>query len=248
MRLNFGELFQEGSKDKNMGGLVNIPQDKSLWPPEWTQTQYKTYERFTSIPLPQPIPRTFGHTYLIQRRSTNTFIQRTEDGIPSRVTLQQLSNVLFYSCGEVSKDIFTGKIHRAQASAGGRYPIETYILNFEAGDLGCKCYHYNVKNHSLEQLWDIQESPRTFFGSSGTTAALGIVLTGIMPRISMKYGERGYKYAYLEAGAILGNIEHNSIHEGIQSIIMGGTNERAIEELLDIDGIHETVIMGILLG
>jgi hypothetical protein len=36
--------------------------------------------------------------------------------------------------------------------------------------------------------------------------------------------------------------------ECLGSIILGATNERQLEKLLDIDGENETVIMGILLG
>ncbi len=256
MRINFGKIFQEKSKDRLMDGLVNIPQDSSLWPPAWKEVVYKQYQRFTPLPLPPAAPRVFGHEDLMQRTSTRSFgkiNEQTKQNTYRSLTLQEISNILFFSCGEVKKGIDPTKSTRIQPSAGARYPIEAYILNFEPGDLGIACYHYNVVHHTLEALWPIPLTSRadisTYFGYSWSTdASMAIVLTGVTQRTTMKYGERGYRYMYLEAGAILNNIQNNSLLEKIGSVILGSTNEIQIEDLLDLDGEQETVIMGILLG
>ena len=239
-----------------MDGLVNIPWDRELWPLSWKETQYKTYERFPKVDLPNPFPKEFGHEELIHRKSTRDFGKidvKTGQKDYAQVSLQQISNILYYSCGEVHKNSDSKNVRRIQPSAGARYPIEAYLLNFEKGDLDMKCYHYNVQGHCLETLWDIPLASRkdinTYFGYEWSIhASAVIVLTGAMGRTVMKYGERGYKYIYLEAGAILNNMQNNSMIEGLESIILGATNEKAIESLLDLDGENETVIMGILLG
>jgi len=256
MRINFGTIFQKYSKDNTMGGLVNIPRDSTLWPTSWKVVQYKTYERFNKLELPKPVYRTFGHADLIKRRSANEkdFGSLDKYGVMTytKISLQSISNILYFSCGEVRKFANGSKPRRAQASAGARYPIEAYVLNFEEGELKKKCYHYNIKSHTLEELWDIPITSRKdiqkYFGSTGTSSSAAIILTGIPRRTTMKYGERGYKYMYLEAGAILGNIEYNCLHEGLQSVIRGTTQDSAIETLLDLDGEAETVILGILIG
>lgn len=237
-----------------MSGLVNVPTDSSLWPLSWTEVQYKKYERFPYIVLPKPIPKTFGHEDLVKRKSVRdfgSFNSTTNTKEYKQVSLQQISNILYYSCGEIKNADISP--HRIQPSGGGRYPLEIYILNFEKGDLDVRCYHYNVHNHTLEDLWEIPLTSRKdislYFGYEWSTdATLAIVLSGVTQRTVMKYGERGYKYMYLEAGAILNNIQNNSMLEDIGSVIMGATNEIAIEDLLDLDGESETVIMGILLG
>jgi SagB-type dehydrogenase family enzyme len=170
-----------------------------------------------------------------------------------KITLQELSNILFYACGEVKKGALSKESKRIQPSAGARYPIEAYILNFEKGDLDIKCYHYNVQNHYLEELWDIPITSRKdislYFGYEWSiNASAAIILTGVVRRTIRKYGERGYKYMYLEAGAVLNNLQNNCMLEGIGSVIMGATNEQEVEKLLDLDGENETVILGLLLG
>lgn len=256
MRLNFGKIFQEKSKDRRMGGLVNIPADESLWPPIWKVVQYKTYERFPQIPLPKPIPKIFGHEELAKRKSVRNFGKVNPHTLKKeykKMSPQEISNVLYYSCGIVRNSGNPDRSRRIQPSGGARYPIEAYILNFEKGDLGVCCYHYNVKAHALEYLWELplpnrKEISNYFAYPWSTDASMAIVLTGVVRRTTMKYGERGYRYMYLEAGAILNNIQNNAMLEGIGSVIMGGTNEKAIEDLLDLDGENETVIMGIMLG
>lgn len=249
MRFNFGKVFQEKSKDQTMDGLVSIPLDTNLWPKNWREIRYKTYKRFKSIPLPKPIPKLFGHEELLKRNSNHDFTSKP-------ISLQEISNIIYYSCGELLEKYDEGNViknRRIQASAGSRYPLEIYLINFIKGELENKCYHYNVKDHSLEELWsteitDKKDINKYFTYEWATEGSLALVIAGVPNRSVMKYGERGYKYMYLESGAILHNIQINSMLENKQSVIMGGINEKKIEDLLDLDGENETVILGVLMG
>ena len=250
MRLNYGEIFQEKSKDKMMDGLVNVPIDSTLWPDAWKIVEYKEYERFASIKLPTSISKDISNQEMTKRRSFRGFLSADKN---KKISLQDFSDIIYYSCGEVFKSVDGKSNRRVQASAGSRYPLELYILNFKEGDLNKKCYHYNVKNHTLEELWSVEVENKidinkyfTYEWSQGAECA--IVLTAIPSRSTRKYGERGYKYLYLEAGAILQSIQNNAFIRNVGSVIMGGTNEKAIEDLLDLDGVRETVVLSILLG
>jgi SagB-type dehydrogenase family enzyme len=256
MRINFGEVFHQKSKDRTMDGKVRIPQDASLWPPEWKEIAYKKYDRFPSIVLPTPVPKVFGNSDLAKRKSVHGFgivDKNTGEKEYKKITLQELSNILYYSCGEVRKNQNREMSKRAQGSAGGRYPIEVYVLNFEKGELPTKCYHYDVEEHLLKELWDVtlsnkKDITKYFNESWALEASAAVILTGVPERVVMKYGERGYRYMYIEAGAILSNIQNNCIVNGLSSCVLGATDDVAIEELLDLDGKNETTILGMLLG
>ncbi len=250
MRLNFGEIFHTMSKDRKMDGLVNIPTDSSLWPEVWSTVLYKSYNHFPTIVLPEAISKDFSDNDLLKRVSKRDF--NSELG---QISLQELSDILFFSCGETRKSIDNKKNKRAQPSAGGRYPVEVYVLSFTTSETGLskKCYHYNVKDHTLKELWDFpiqdkKEINKYFSYEWSQKAACAIVLTGVPSRTCMKYGERGYRYMYLEAGAILNNIQNQTTLNGLKSVAMGGINDLAVEELLDLDGVQETVIVGVLIG
>jgi SagB-type dehydrogenase family enzyme len=249
MRINYGEIFQEKSKDRKMEGLVNIPNDSSLWPDSWKNVEYKEYTRFPKIKLPNPVSKDISNEILLKRRSCRDFSENKNNSI----TLQDLSDIIYYSCGEVFKGREFKDTKRIHSSAGARYPLEIYVLNFKEGELEKKCYHYNVKNHELEDLWGInlnnkKDINKYFAYEWSQNADCAIVITAIPNRSVRKYGERGYKYIYLEAGAVLQNMQNNAFVRGVGSVIMGGTNEKEIESLLDLDGTKETVMLGILLG
>lgn len=68
--------------------------------------------------------------------------------------MEGLSILLKYSCG-ITRRTPEGDGRRAQPSGGARYPIETYCLIVKPGKgLEPGLFHYNVKNHYLERLWD----------------------------------------------------------------------------------------------
>jgi len=69
------------------------------------------------------------------------------------LALSQLSTLLKYSCGIVRSED-GAKVHRAQPSGGGRYPLEVYPVVLAGNmDVPEGVYHYNVRRHALEVLW-----------------------------------------------------------------------------------------------
>jgi hypothetical protein len=53
---------------------------------------------------------------------------------------------------------------------------------------------------------------------------------------------------YLEAGAIAHSINLIAKSQGLGVCLMGGTDDVALEQCLDIDGEHETVLLGVVGG
>lgn len=224
--------------------MVNIPDDSSLWPDHWKTVQFKTYDRFPKIELPKPDLAIDFATAVASRVSLRKYSQKA-------VTLQQISNLLAYSCGQF-RDKQGGEFDysRAQASGGARYPVEVYVINYKKGDLEQKLYHYNVKKHALDVLWGVPQALIKNFSSYEWAGEAGfmIVLTGCVDRTIAKYGERGYRYIYLEAGAIAQSINLIAKSQNLGVCLMGGTNDTLLENFLDIDGDNETVVFGIVGG
>ena len=246
MTFNFGDIFHKSAKDRTMRGLVNIPLDSSLWPKSWKTVYYKEYTRFKKIKLPQPNMSVDISQAVIGRRSVR------EWGSGS-ISLQEISNILFFSCGITEHALDENKSKRAQASAGGRYPIEVYFLIFKEGELKRAVYHYNVKEHALDVLYDLDSIDKNLIETMYSKrwdeeASLGIIITGVVSRTVSKYGERGYRYMYLEAGAVAQTMSTVADSQGIGCVIMGGTNDTDIEKVLDIDGDEETHIISLLAG
>jgi SagB-type dehydrogenase family enzyme len=246
MILNFGKIFHRFSKDKSMRGAVSITQNPLYWPDGWKKIQYKTYDRFPKIKLPKPELECSAEEMILNRRTVRNWAEKP-------VSLQQISNLVYFSCGVTKKSANPDNWKRVQGSAGERFPVEIYLINFIKGELEQRVYHYNVKEHALDVLWEFDMTSKEnilklFSYPWAQNAGFGIFLTGVTSRVVMKYGERGYRQIYLEAGAVAHMINSISGSQGIGSVIMSGTYDEQVEQILDIDGERETLLIGIALG
>lgn len=147
MEPDFSFLFHQSSKNLSKGHPPIAASAKD-WPKEWRTVSYKGYPRFPKISLPATERTKDLFEAIRERRSRKRF-----DGLP--LSLEEISLLLQYSCGNI-RLVQSGRImHRAQPSGGERYPIEVYPLVLKEG-LGIKpgLYHYNVKIHALDVLWE----------------------------------------------------------------------------------------------
>ncbi len=218
-----------------------IPKDSTLWPEEWKTIYYKSYPRAKKIKLIDNF-KEFNLFEAIKKRETQReFTQKP-------ISLEELSLLLKYSCGLQEN----GK--RAIPSGGGRYPIETYCLILQPGSgLEKGIFHYDVKNHQLEFLFnpgiDKEEFKKYFFYEFAQDSSLIIFLTGVFWRTLNKYGQRGYRFILQEAGHIGQNIYLLTTALGLKCCALAGTNDDEIEKkLLDIDGFEESLVYTLLIG
>lgn len=231
-----------------MDGLVHIPLNQSIWPIAWRAVEFKKYLGFESLPLPNP-----GFVHPINLSDAVLKRRSSHDWSNKPISLQEISNLLYYSCGVTHKAIDPNLSSRAQASAGKRYPIEIYVINFTPGELERFVYHYAPDTHSLDMLWELdvfdKQKLDSLFGYDWAhDAAMAIIITGIADRTTRKYGERGYRYMYLEAGAIAHTMNTIGSIDALSSTIMGGTNDAELSELIDIDGESETLLSTLVFG
>ncbi len=244
---NFSKIFQQSSKD-HLKGHPPIPLDDKDWPDEWKMTYYKSYPRLPKIDLPdEPFKADFFD--LIKKRQSRRDFTRTP------ITKRELSLLLKYSCGNVG--LLEGDRHRrAQPSGGARFPIEVYPIFFRsdssADGLKAGLYHYNVKDHSLDFLWDKEFSDedidKIFTYPWVKNAAVAVVMTSVFWRNQNKYGERGYRYILQESGHIGQNIYLVCEALGLKCCALGGTRDENLEKLIDIDGITESIVYGLAIG
>lgn len=242
----FWQLYHESSKDIRKGHPP-IPLDWTKWPKEWLTIEYKTYPRFkkTILPTDRPLQQSDLFQTIQQRRTRRAFDSSKE------VSLQELASLLKYSCGITSAS--NSEEHRAQASGGGRFPIETYLLHLKKSSvLNPGIYHYDVQGHALEHLWEREFSEaeiKSFFSYPWVKdAEFAIVMTAVFPRTMIKYGERGYRFVLLEAGHIGQNMYLASEALQLKMCAIGGTYEHAVENLLDVDGMNESIVYSLIFG
>ena len=226
-----GREFQKGT-EYHRGELPLVKLD-------WVHKpdRYKQYGKAKSIALPSPQRRGGAPLWdvLKRRRSIRKYK-------PKPLTLLNLSQLLWASQGITERK----NELRASPSAGALYPNETYMIGNDVEELAKGIYHYSVKDHRLELLREGD------FGKEAGKAALDqgfagnapvlFVMSAVFARSLWKYGERGYRYVYMDAAHAAQNLVTAASALGLGSCLVGALYDGECNELLELDGTEESVI------
>lgn len=206
---------------------------------------HKEYPEATKIDLPdfEPTQAMSLNEALKRRRSIRDFQDKP-------ISKGQLSYMLWASTG--IQRIEGGYEFRTAPSAGALYPIETYVVVNNVKGLEAGVYHYAVQAHQLEQL------RLGHFGRQVAAAALGqgmcasacavFIWTAVFERCKWKYGQRAYRYIYLDAGHIAENLALAAVSLNRGSCEIGALYDDQINAIVGVDGIDESVICMAVVG
>lgn len=215
---------------------------------------YKSYPAAFRIPLPKVWEKSAespGIERVIERRRT----ARQFAGRP--LTLQEVSRLLHFSYGEtgaarISQSSHEYQYFRSAPSAGALYPLEIYLITWGITDVEPGVYHYAVVDHALERLkggnFSRDVGAYTFLDGIAEEACAVVLISAIFQRTMFKYNERGYRFVLLDAGHVGQNICLMSTAMNLGSLPIGGFLDDELNRLLDIDGVHESVVYPLLLG
>ena len=206
---------------------------------------YKEYPQVGKIELPafeavQPI--SLDKT-LRQRKSVRDYQDRS-------ISKGQLAYLLWASTG--IQRVEDGYEFRTAPSAGALYPIETYVLVNKVEALEPGVYHYAIRLHQLELLK--QHDLRRQIASAAlgqtmcATAAAVFIWTVIFERCKWKYGQRAYRYIYLDAGHIAENLALAAVSLNLGSCEIGALYDDHVNAIIGIDGIEESTICMAAIG
>ncbi|QQS44418.1 SagB/ThcOx family dehydrogenase [Candidatus Roizmanbacteria bacterium] len=223
--------------------LSSIPQFEFMpdeLPEAATKTYYKSYPRFPEIKLPTPDMKLGKLSESFEQRTSS----RTFSNKP--VSMKQLSTLLHFSAGEHNKN------KRFYPSGGARYGLETYLISTNTS-LENGVYHYYVPGHSLEKLLSIDtvDFHKAFTPYNQTWAknmGFMIVMTAVIDRIFIKYGERSYRFAHIEAGHMGQNMYLISNQISLNCCGAAGIVDTYFEKVLDINLEKEPIIYTVIFG
>lgn len=127
---------------------------------------------------------------------------------------------------------------RVVPSAGASYPLELYVAAFNTTEFENGLYHYNLYDDTLEKIRTglFRDQIQTYSHDQefAENASLLILLTATFSRTTYKYGERGYRYALIEAGHVGQNIYLSSEHLDIGICASGGFADDEIARLFNL--------------
>ena len=212
---------------------------------EATKNKYKTYTTAPQIALPDatvPLHVPLDDV-LVGRRSHRSFR-------PDPLTLHEIATLLRRSYGVSSR---TGdQCHRPVPSGGGLYPLDLYVLQCERGALDEGVYHYHVGGHRLQRISSacdrrvVQTS--SIYPEIVAEAPLVLALVADMARTRIKYGERAYRLALLEAGHVSQNLYLIAPALGLGVVALDGFYDDQVHALLDLDGVGEVAVLVFAVG
>jgi len=161
------------------------------------------------------------------------------------LTLTQLSQLLWAAQGITEPEGFK----RAAPSAGALYPMDIY------GAVGGDCierlnpgvYLYKSATHSFSLIQEGDVRRDIAMASLGqmwmSYAPITFVITAEYSRIMGKYGQRGVRYAMIEAGHIGQNIFLQSLALGLEAGIVGAFEDQKIIQVMGIKSTHEPLLL-----
>jgi SagB-type dehydrogenase family enzyme len=234
MNETVGDDFQTETKyirNKRLGGNLDWANKPEI---------YKSYPSRKTIQLPNQFQEaTISFAEVLQKRKS---IRSFSTQLLSKVDLAFL---LWASTGIQRTE--HGYEFRTSPSAGALYPVETYIVANNVEDLEKGLYHYNIKNHLLEEI------KLGSFGEDLAHAALDqemcadasvvFIWTAVFRRSKWKYSQRAYRYIYLDAGHIAQNLALAATWIACGSCEAGAFFDDELNSIVGIDGTEESTII-----
>jgi SagB-type dehydrogenase family enzyme len=128
--------------------------------------------------------------------------------------------------------------HRTAPSAGGLYALELYVIAGNVNDLPAGLYKYDLLTHEVVSLLtaDIRrELSRAALDQTSITQAAAIfAISAVYERISSKYGERGVRYAHMEAGHAAQNLLLQAVALDLGAVLVGAFSDAKVKRLLNL--------------
>jgi len=218
------------------------------YPLIWKKIYFKEYLRLPNFLLPlEKEPQYDLFKALFSRRTKRKFTHK--------LSLKEISYLLYYSAGINFFQKDPRNSRRMYPSAGARYPLEIYLFLFsKIENLTQGLYHYNVKKHSLELIFEnnfidkCRKAVKNINKKLIQPKTILIVITSIFGRTALKYGELTYKLNLIEAGHLGQNLYLVSHALNLNCCAIGWIDEKIMSEILDLKNENEIILYAFTIG
>jgi SagB-type dehydrogenase family enzyme len=178
-----------------------------------------------SIKLPDPDKSTPLSQLLLKRRSVRKYSR-------GEIDLKELSQILWSAYGLINEE------RRVVPSAGATYPVEVFIFASRVSGVKPGIYKYSEYEHSLIPLkkgdYSRELAKACLDQSWVKNAPLNIVIVARYRKTTDWYGERGFRYIYMEAGHIGQNIYLSATELGLGTVAIGAFKDEEVARLIGL--------------
>ena len=156
--------------------------------------------------------------------------------LPKSLTLEQIGQLAWAAQGQDASSEY-----RTSPSAGATYPLELFVITDEG------MFRYLPDKHAIEKLTDQDlRSPlaSAAWGQEFVQAApLTLVFAAEFTRTTGRYGKRGIRYVYMEAGHAAQNVHLQAEALGLGSVAVGAFDDAAVSKVLSMPPNFEPLYM-----
>jgi len=236
------ELFHENAKAATLEELPGAGRIAG-----WTRQLPESlpFEPYPAVALPPAPPPALALGEAIVRLAAGAGAVE-----PCALSLQDLAALLRWSYGVPGEP--GDRAPRAVASAGSLFPLEIFFHTAYVKGLQPGLYHYSPPRHELRRLRRHDQSHKIAAGLAdprlATGAALTVFIAAVPERSVLFYGDRGYRLALLEAGAVIQSLNLAAAALGLASVNVGEFFDRKIDAILGVDGLTVSTVSLVAIG
>jgi SagB-type dehydrogenase family enzyme len=225
------ELTRHGSPTDRSQLVDFQPLDPSNRP-----APFKRYVGLATTPLPRDIGESGA-------RAADVLAGRGRRATPATVDVTTLARLLFFTAGvtrtSASSTFEERTYFRTAMSAGNLHPVEVYVVCAGVEGVADGVHHFAPLEFGLTTL-------RT--GVPAQAPRCAFVFTGIPWRTAWKYGERGFRHLYWDAGTMLANTLAIADAHRVDARVWTGFVDDDVARLVGVDGIAEFPLALVTIG
>jgi SagB-type dehydrogenase family enzyme len=140
---------------------------------------------------------------------------------------------------------------RTVPSAGALYPLELYAMCGNVDALAAGVYRYAAECHELVLVAPGRQREKLAAAAYGqewiATAPVVICIAAVFARTTLKYGDRGRGYVYIEAGHAAENLMLTAVARGLGTTMVGAFSDDEVKHLVRLTA-NETPLCLIPVG
>jgi SagB-type dehydrogenase family enzyme len=164
-------------------------------------------------------------------------------GAPATLDATTLARLLFFTAGVTrasSSRAFEERTYfRTAMSAGNLHPVELYVVCTGVDGIADGVHHFAPLEFGLTTLRE---------GRFTNDGQCTFVFTGIPWRTAWKYGERGFRHLYWDAGTMLANLLSVAEVRGLDLRVRTGFVDDDVASLVGVDGETEFPLTLVSIG
>jgi len=183
--------------------------------------------KIITLPAPMIQSSTSIEKAIKERRSVRSY-----KNIP--LSIEEISQLLWAGQGitdPISK-------YRSYPSAGALYPLELYIVINKAKSIEKGFYKYDPNKHALIKITERNITDEITQAALNQEfikeSAIIFIYTAITSKTTSRYGERGLRYIYMEAGHAAQNIYLQSVSLKIGVVVIGAFKDQEIKKIMNL--------------